>query len=86
MEYIKRLMPIMGYIDEVVFEVRYGRIAHLMKIPVQISAVKALMHLWDPSYRCFTFGDIDMTPTIEEYAQILSFPHNPHKVYFRQKN
>lgn len=27
-----------------------------------------------------------MTPTIEEYAQILNFPNDPHKVYFRQRN
>ena len=52
---------------------------------VQISAVKALMHFWDPSYRCFTFEDIDMTPTLEEYAQILSFPNDPYKVYFKQR-
>jgi hypothetical protein len=50
------------------FERKYERIAHLIRIPVQISAVKALMHFWNPGYICFTFGDIDMTPTIEEYA------------------
>jgi hypothetical protein len=26
-----------------------------------------------------------MTPTLEEYAQILSFPNDPYKVYFRQR-
>jgi hypothetical protein len=31
------------------------------------------------------FRDIDMTPTIKEYAQILNFPNNPYKVYFRQR-
>lgn len=82
MENLKGLMPIMGDVDEALFEVRYGGIAHLRKIPVRISAVKALMHFWDLNYWCFTSGDIDMTPTTEEYAQILSFPHNPHKVYF----
>jgi hypothetical protein len=65
---IKKLAPILRYIEENLFEKKYGRIAHLIRIPVQISAVKALMHFWDPSYRCFTFGDIDMTPTLEEYA------------------
>ena len=43
------------------------------------------MHFWDPSYRCFTFGDIDMTPTLKEYAQILIFPNDLYKVYFRQR-
>ncbi|KAL9334387.1 hypothetical protein Peur_074526 [Populus x canadensis] len=41
---IKKLVPIMGYIDENLFEKEYGRIAHLIRMPVQISAVKALMH------------------------------------------
>jgi hypothetical protein len=82
---IKKLAPLLGYIDENLFENKYGRIAHLIRMPVQISAVKALMHFWDPSYRCFTFGDIDMTPTLEEYAQILSFPYDPYKAYFRQR-
>jgi dUTPase len=31
------------------------------------------------------FGDIDLTPTIKEYAQILNFSNEPHKVYFRQR-
>jgi len=82
---INKLAPILGYIDENLFEKKYGRIAHLVRILVQISTVKALMHFWDPSYRCFTFGDVDMTPTLEEYAQILSFPNDPYKVYFRQR-
>lgn len=37
------------------------------------------------SYKYFTFGDVDMTPIIEEYAQILNFPNDPHKVYFRPR-
>ncbi|KAL9405528.1 hypothetical protein Peur_002500 [Populus x canadensis] len=80
---IKKLAPILGYIDENLFEKKYERIANLVRIPVQISVVKALMHFWDSSYKCFTFGDVDMTPTLEEYAQILSFPNDPYKVYFR---
>jgi len=32
-----------------------------------------------------TSGDIDMTATLEEYAQILSFLNDPYKVYFRQR-
>jgi hypothetical protein len=43
------------------------------------------MHFWNLGYRCVTFRDIDMTPTIKKYAQILNFPNDPHKVYFRQR-
>jgi hypothetical protein len=41
---IKKLAPILGYIDENLFEKKYGRIVHLIRIPVQISAVKALLY------------------------------------------
>ena len=67
-ENIKKLMTILGYVDETLFERKYGWIALLMKISIKMSLVKALIHFWDPSYRCFTFKDVDMTPTIEEYA------------------
>jgi hypothetical protein len=39
-----------------------------VSILVQIFTVKALLHLWDQGYRCFRFKDINMTPTIKEYA------------------
>jgi hypothetical protein len=71
--------------DEIFFERMYRRIAYLICISIQISVVKAMLHFWNPYYRCFTFGDIDITRTIEEYAQILNFPNNPHKVYFRKR-
>ena len=67
-ENIKKLVPILGYINETLFEKKYGRIAHLIRIPVQILVVKALMHFWNLGYRCFTFIDIDMTLIIKEYA------------------
>ena len=57
----------------------------MIRIPIQISAVKALRHFRNPGYRCFTFGDIDTTPTVEEYAQILNFPNDLYKVYFKQR-
>jgi len=31
---LKKLAPIMGYIDENLFEQKYGKIAHLIRIPV----------------------------------------------------
>jgi hypothetical protein len=56
-----------------------------MRLPVQAAAIKALLNFWDPSYRCFTFGNVDMTPTLEEYERILDFPNNSHKIYLRQR-
>jgi len=65
---IKKLMSILGYVNETLFEKKYGIIAHLIRIPVQILVVKALMHFWNLGYRCFTFMDIDMTLIIKEYV------------------
>jgi hypothetical protein len=74
----------MGYVDDTLFERRYERIAQLMRLPLQAAAIKALVTFVDPSYQCFSFGDIDMTPTLVEYERILDFPNNSHKIYLRR--
>jgi hypothetical protein len=37
-------IPIMGYVDETLFKRRYGRIAPLIRLSVQVMAVKALLN------------------------------------------
>ncbi|MBA0730749.1 hypothetical protein Golax_025543, partial [Gossypium laxum] len=32
-----------------------------------------MVHFWDPTYRCFTFNEVDMVPTIEEYSALLHY-------------
>jgi hypothetical protein len=44
MDNIKKLVSILRYMDETLFETKYKRIVHLIRILVQISAVTALMH------------------------------------------
>ena len=56
-----------------------------MRLPVQAATIKAQLNFWDPSYRCFTFGNINMTPTLEEYERILDFPNNSHRIYHRRR-
>jgi glutaminase len=48
-------------------------------------AIKALIHFWDLDYRCFTFGNINMVPTIKQYGVLKIFPEDVHKVYFHQR-
>ena len=38
------------------FLARYGDIALLLPIQVEEQVIKAIMPLWDLSYRCFTFN------------------------------
>ncbi|MFQ6664940.1 hypothetical protein Gotur_031873 [Gossypium turneri] len=32
---------------------------------------RALAQYWNPTYSCFTFGNIDLVPTVEEYTALL---------------
>jgi hypothetical protein len=81
-----RLLPLTKYLaDETEFTKIYGRILHLLNVPVLPLAIKALIHFWDLDYRCFTFGDVDMVPTLEEYGVLTEFPEDIHKVYFHQR-
>ncbi|MBA0754605.1 hypothetical protein Gogos_022252 [Gossypium gossypioides] len=32
---------------------------------------RALAQFWNTAYSCFTFGEVDLVPTIEEYMALL---------------
>ncbi len=57
------------------FEGKYRRIATLIWIKVQIPALKAMLSIWNPKYGVFSFNNIDMTPTMEEYQALLEIPY-----------
>ncbi|KAJ1376156.1 hypothetical protein SESBI_50250 [Sesbania bispinosa] len=56
------------------FERRYGRILDLLLIPVQGSVLSALAQFWNSDLRCFELPELDLVPTIEEYAVMLGIP------------
>ncbi|MBA0634209.1 hypothetical protein Godav_025203 [Gossypium davidsonii] len=35
---------------------------------------RALAQNWNPTYSCFTFGNVDLVPTMEEYMTLLRCP------------
>ncbi|MFQ6652488.1 hypothetical protein Gotur_024326 [Gossypium turneri] len=37
------------------------------RISVDKYLFRALVQFWNPTYSCFTFGKVDLVPTIEEY-------------------
>ncbi|MFQ6664053.1 hypothetical protein Gotur_031290 [Gossypium turneri] len=44
--------------------------------------LKAMVHFWDPTYRCFTFNEVDMIPTIEEYSTLFHYDfRDPLRIY-----
>ena len=50
-------------------------------VEVSIEAIASLAQYYDQSLRCFTFGDFQLAPTIEEFEGILGCPLGGRKPY-----
>lgn len=61
---------------------KYGRILDLLTVPVQQEALIDLAQFYDSTLRCFHFQDFQLTPTIEEFNNILEI-HKPAKGPFK---
>ncbi|MBA0644492.1 hypothetical protein Goklo_028646 [Gossypium klotzschianum] len=48
---------------------------------------RALAQYWSPAYSYFTFGKVDLVPTVEEYTTLLCCPRiQAEKAYSRATN
>ncbi|MBA0824889.1 hypothetical protein Goarm_021526 [Gossypium armourianum] len=48
---------------------------------------QALAQYWNPAYNCFTFGKVDLVPTVDEYTTLLRCPRiQANKAYSRTAN
>lgn len=68
-------------IYQVNFEYNYGKIIHLINVPVQVEAVTCLAQFFNAPLRCFTFRDFQLAPTIEELSLILKSSKKTEGVY-----
>ncbi|MBA0784851.1 hypothetical protein Gotri_025835 [Gossypium trilobum] len=53
------------------FYSNYGDLSFLLDIKVGKRLFRALAQYWNPAYSCFTFGKVDLVPTVEEYMTLL---------------
>ncbi|MBA0785988.1 hypothetical protein Gotri_026681, partial [Gossypium trilobum] len=53
------------------FYSNYGDLPYLLDMKVDKCLFRALAQFWNPAYSCFTFGKVDLVPTIEEYMALL---------------
>ncbi|KAL4378074.1 hypothetical protein GQ457_02G040990 [Hibiscus cannabinus] len=54
------------------FYKEFVNIALLLDIQIDQELIRAMNQYWDSSYNLFTFGEVDVMPTLEEYeAQVL---------------
>ncbi|XP_016738010.1 uncharacterized protein [Gossypium hirsutum] len=52
----------------------YDDISYLLDIRVDKHLFRALVQFWNSAYKCFTFGEVDLVPTMEEYTTLLRCP------------
>ncbi|MFQ6648133.1 hypothetical protein Gotur_020788 [Gossypium turneri] len=75
--------------DEVkqLFYSNYGDFPYLLDIKVDKHLFRALAQFWNFAHSCFTFGKVDLVPTVEEYTALLRCPRiQADKAYSRAVN
>ncbi|KAH1249789.1 hypothetical protein GmHk_05G013076 [Glycine max] len=78
---IKELGQLMKPLQMQAFRKTYGKILELTIAEVSIEAIASLTQYYDQPLRCFTFGDFQLVPTIEEFEEILGCPLGGRKPY-----
>ncbi|KAG8480180.1 hypothetical protein CXB51_024950 [Gossypium anomalum] len=57
-----------------IFYANYGDLSYLLDVQIDERLFRALAQFWNPAYSCFTFGEVDLVPTVEEYTALLRCP------------
>ncbi|MBA0641770.1 hypothetical protein Goklo_026272 [Gossypium klotzschianum] len=69
------------------FYFNYGDLPYLLNVKVDKLLLRALAQYLNLVYSCFTFGKLDLVPTVEEYTNLLRFPRKQaNKAYSRAVN
>jgi len=71
----------MGPLQMQAFRKAYGKILDLTIAEISTEAIVSLTQYYDQPLRCFTFGDFQLVPTIEEFEEILRCPLGRRKPY-----
>jgi len=65
----------------------YGDLPYLFDIKVDKHLFWAMTQFWNPTNSCFTFGKVDLVPTVEEYKALFRCPKvQVDKAYSRAAN
>jgi hypothetical protein len=49
----------------------FGKFPSLLRLRVDHGLLEALASFWDPTHCCFSIGEVDLVPTLEEYVGLL---------------
>ena len=78
---LKELGQLMGQLQRQAFRKAYGKIWDLAMVNVSTEAIASLAQYYDQPLRCFTFGDFQLSPMVEEFEEILGCPLGGRKPY-----
>ncbi|KAH1256870.1 hypothetical protein GmHk_03G006943 [Glycine max] len=78
---LKELGQLMGQLQQQAFRKAYGKIWDLAMVEVSTEAIASLAQYYDQPLRCFTFGDFQLSPVVEEFEEILGCPLGGRKPY-----
>ncbi|KAI5390982.1 hypothetical protein KIW84_076013 [Lathyrus oleraceus] len=72
---LKELRNLTSYVlDPLGFKARFGKLLPLLTTQVDEGLMSTLVQFYDPLYRCFSFPDFQLLPTLEEYAYLVGIP------------
>ena len=77
---LQELGQLMDQLQHQAFCKTYGKIWDLAMIEVLAEAIASLTQYYDQPLRCFTFGDFQLVPTVEEFEEILGCPLGGRKL------
>ncbi|KAI5431438.1 hypothetical protein KIW84_035576 [Lathyrus oleraceus] len=72
---LKELRKLASFVlDPLDFKQLHGKLLSIMSTDVVEGLLSVLVQFYDPLYRCFTFSDYQLVPTLEEYYHLLGIP------------
>ncbi|KAG8472668.1 hypothetical protein CXB51_034559 [Gossypium anomalum] len=71
---LKEIWDQWGNDTKQLFYGNYGDLPYLLDVQVDERLFRALAQFWNPAYSCFTFGEVDLVPPVEEYTALLRCP------------
>ncbi|KAL1151860.1 hypothetical protein V6Z11_A09G069400 [Gossypium hirsutum] len=84
---LKEIWDQWGNETKQLFYGNYGDLPYLLDVQIDEHLFRALAQFWNPAYSCFTFGEVDLVPTVEEYTALLRYPRfQADRIYSRAVN
>ncbi|KAG8498387.1 hypothetical protein CXB51_006637 [Gossypium anomalum] len=84
---LKEIWDQWGNETKQLFYGNYGDLPYLLDVQIDEHLFRALAQFWNPAYSCFTFGEVDLVPTVEEYTALLRCPRfQVDRIYSRAVN